>query len=110
MRLLPSSLALAELHGDAATAEAMRSLFPPGEAPRFMRHAFYAPETAWASLGEEVQGRIRLEFGKGRWMRISHSPLVTGYASRVGKLRAYGNALCQEVAAEFVAAAMEVMP
>jgi len=37
-------------------------------------------------------------------------PLAVGVANRVGKLRAYGNAIVPQVAAEFIAAAMECRP
>jgi DNA (cytosine-5)-methyltransferase 1 len=37
-------------------------------------------------------------------------PLAHGAPARVGRLRAYGNAIVAEVAKEFIAAAMDVMP
>ena len=37
-------------------------------------------------------------------------PLAHGIAGRVGKLRAYGNALCAPVAQAFIAAVMGCVP
>ena len=47
---------------------------------------------------------------KWRPVEPGTQPLVTGAASRVGRLRAYGNALCAEAAVAFIEVAMEVMP
>ena len=46
--------------------------------------------------------------GKARPVEPGSFPLAHGVAGRVGRLRAYGNALCAPVAAEFVRAAMGV--
>lgn len=48
--------------------------------------------------------------GKWRPARPGTFPLVGGTPSRVGRLRAYGNAIVAPQAAEFVKAAMECMP
>ncbi len=45
--------------------------------------------------------------GKWRPVRSGSFPLVTGAASRMGRLRAYGNGLCAEQAAGFIRAYME---
>ncbi|MEM6680448.1 MAG: DNA cytosine methyltransferase, partial [Pseudomonadota bacterium] len=37
-------------------------------------------------------------------------PLAHGYPNRVGRLRAYGNAICPQTAAAFIEAAIEVRP
>lgn len=47
--------------------------------------------------------------GKWRPVRPGTFPLAHGAASRVGRLRAYGNALNLEAATQFVASAMEVI-
>lgn len=47
---------------------------------------------------------------KWRPVEPGTQPLVTGAAARVGRLRAYGNALCAEAAVAFIEVAMEVMP
>jgi DNA (cytosine-5)-methyltransferase 1 len=47
--------------------------------------------------------------GKARPIEPGTFPLAHGAASRVGRLRAYGNALCAETAVTFIRAAMEVV-
>lgn len=48
--------------------------------------------------------------GKWRPVEPGTSPLVVGAASRVGRLRAYGNCINVEAAAQFVAAYRECLP
>jgi DNA (cytosine-5)-methyltransferase 1 len=48
--------------------------------------------------------------GKARPVEPGTFPLAHGIAGRVGRLRAYGNALCAPVATEFVRAAMKCLP
>ncbi len=48
--------------------------------------------------------------GKVRRVEPGSSPLATGVPARVGKLRAYGNAIVVPLAAEFVRAALESRP
>lgn len=48
--------------------------------------------------------------GKARPVEPGTFPLAHGYTGRVGQLRAYGNALCEAVAQEFVQAVMECLP
>ena len=48
--------------------------------------------------------------GKWRPVRPGSFPLAHGVAARVGKLRAYGNAINPEVAAAFIAASMDPPP
>ena len=43
---------------------------------------------------------------KARRVESSIQPLAYGVSNRVGRLRAYGNAICPEVAAEFIGAVM----
>ena len=48
--------------------------------------------------------------GKERRTQSGVRPLADGVSGRVGQLRAYGNAIVPQVAAEFIMAYMEVMP
>ena len=47
--------------------------------------------------------------GKYRPVEPSTFPLVNGYPARVGRLRAYGNAICPEVATAFITAALDIL-
>lgn len=53
---------------------------------------------------------IRCRDGKYRPVESGTFPLAHGYPARVGKLRAYGNAICPQVAQAFIEAAMECRP
>ena len=48
----------------------------------------------------------------GKWRPVEPGtfPLAHGITNRVGRLRAYGNAICAEAAVEFIKAAMEYRP
>ena len=48
----------------------------------------------------------------GKWRPVEPGtfPLASGASARVGRLRAYGNAICAPLAAEFIAAVMECQP
>lgn len=48
--------------------------------------------------------------GKWRPVEPGSKPLATGITNRVGRLRAYGNAICAQVAEEFIAAYLSVRP
>jgi DNA (cytosine-5)-methyltransferase 1 len=48
--------------------------------------------------------------GKARRIEPGSFPLASGVPARVGRLRAYGNSIVPQVAAEFIAAAMMVRP
>jgi len=48
--------------------------------------------------------------GKARRIEPGLEPLAHGVFNRVGRLRAYGNAICPEVAAEFITAFREAQP
>jgi hypothetical protein len=106
VRLLPSSLALAELHRDTATTDRLRALLEASGAQGLVQYAPDAAEAAWRSLGEEGQNRFRLAVEAGAWMRTVEHPLAHGAPAQVGRLRAYGNAIVAPVAAEFIRAAM----
>ena len=100
---LPSSLALAELHGRRRDAEALRALCAAiceiGAVP-------YAPDQAakvWRSISREGQDRIRLGFGH-QWASYSFSPLSQGEPGRVMRLRGYGNAIVPQAAEHFICA------
>ena len=47
--------------------------------------------------------------GKARPVKPGLFPLAHGIPGRVGRLRAYGNAIVPQVAAEFIAASVEAM-
>jgi DNA (cytosine-5)-methyltransferase 1 len=47
--------------------------------------------------------------GKARRVEPGTFPLAHGIPARMGKLRAYGNAIVPQVAAQFVAAYMDVV-
>lgn len=48
--------------------------------------------------------------GKARPVEPGTFPLAHGVSNRVGRLRAYGNAIVPQVAAEFIAAYLECQP
>lgn len=53
-----------------------------------------------------------IECTDGKWRPVEPGtqPLAHGYPARVGKLRAYGNAICLPVAVEFIKAVMSCEP
>lgn len=53
---------------------------------------------------------IRCTDGKWRPTQSRIFPLAHGYPCRVGKLRAYGNAICAPLAAEFIKTVIECIP
>jgi DNA (cytosine-5)-methyltransferase 1 len=55
-------------------------------------------------------GWVSCHDGKIRPIEPGTFPLAHGIANRVGRLRAYGNAINAEVAATFIAAALDVLP
>lgn len=94
-----------ELH-----AEHDREISGSGRNPNGMEHPEsdgreqWRPESSWwgASFRRGADG-------KNRRIKPELEPLADGVPGRVGKLRAYGNAIVPQVAAEFVKTVMEVI-
>jgi len=109
VRLLPSSLALAELHGDTATAEALRALLATDGAARSLLDAPDAIQKVWRCHDDEGQDRpVHIRTEAGCFVRTIEHPLTQKAEARTMRLRGYGNSLCAPVAQEFIAAYMEV--
>lgn len=108
MFLLPSSYALAQLHGDTETAEAMLSLLQACGAERLLQYPPYAVEAIWRSLGEESKDRLRVGFEQGKFVKTVEHPLTHNSPVRVMRLRGYGNAIVPQVAEAFVRSYMEI--
>jgi DNA (cytosine-5)-methyltransferase 1 len=81
-------------------------------------HLSVGPEHASEGVGEPAAGPTNGQWrdadwifcrdGKWRPVEPGTFPLVDGATSRVGRLRAYGNAIVPQVAAEVIGAWMEV--
>lgn len=102
--LLSPSIALAANDGRWRDLEALRSLCKAICEAGFVQYAPEQAQALWASLGEEAKDRIRLGFDVRAWRKLVFSPLSVGEPGRVGRLRAYGNAINPHQAAEFVSA------
>jgi hypothetical protein len=102
VRFLPSSLPLAELRGDHATVGALRALREAILQAGTVPDAFDEVEAVWSSFSEEEKNRIGLGFNASRWVRVVASPLTHQATGRMGRLRAYGNALVAPQAIAFV--------
>jgi hypothetical protein len=107
VRLLPSSLALAELHGDQLTAQTLLAVLEASGTQRLLQYPSYAVEEAWRSLAGVERERLWDALGAAGLRRSFQSPLAVNYPARVGRLRAYGNAIVPQVAAEFIRAFLE---
>jgi len=108
VRLLPSSLALAEVRGDTATVEALRLLLKTSGAQGLVLHPSVPVETLWRSLTEKVQDRLWMDFEAGGFRRTIEFPLATGATARVGRLRLYGDAICVPAARAFIEAYLKI--
>lgn len=107
VRLLSPSMSLSELYGDRGTIEFLQALrarilqaWPMPNTPKPLQEI-------WSSLGEEEKDRIGMGFDASRWVKVDPFPLAIGEGNRVGRLRAYGNAINAQAAQEFIAAYLE---
>ena len=108
VRFLSPSCSLAELHGDWDTVAALSVLQQAIRESAPLQYASQSPTEIWASLGEEAKNRLRLGFDAARWRLVVPFPLARNIKSRVGRLRAYGNAICVPQAQAFIEAVMSV--
>lgn len=109
VRLLPLSLSLAELYGRRHDARELHLLRKTILQAGGLQHASKPMEAIWASLSEEEKNRIAMGFDASAWRRVVPFPLSSGEPNRVGRLRAYGNAIVATQASEFVEVVMEVL-
>lgn len=67
---------------------------------------------ATGSVRDPWRGAERIECSDGRWRPAEPGtfPLAHGASARVGRLRAYGNAIVPQAAAAFIGAALEALP
>ena len=119
VRQLPQSLSLAELYGRWESARRLRLLQRAINEEGSLLRPPVAGEAAWASLGEDAKGRIRLGFDVGAWRQVVSFPLVSGGdfkpgsgsafegKSRQGMLKGYGNAIDAEATIDFIEATLE---
>jgi DNA (cytosine-5)-methyltransferase 1 len=104
VRLLPQSHSLAEFQCDGRTAGELSALQRAIYQAGMVRDASQPVQAVWASLGEEAKNRIRVGFDASRWKIVVPFPIASGVKGRVGKLRAYGNAICAPAATTFIKA------
>lgn len=98
----------ASIVGDAGSS---RSPFGSGSEERFgaIRHERSSAPAPGATRGFWADAEwIPCRDGKARPVEPGSFPLAYGVPARVGKLRAYGNAIVPELAATFIRAAMNV--
>jgi hypothetical protein len=99
--LLPSEIALAELHGRREAAQAMRLLRDAIREAGALCNTPEQAQAAWSSVSQEDQDRIRLDFAD-TFVRMTFHPLSVNEPARVGRLRGYGNAIVPQAAATFI--------
>jgi DNA (cytosine-5)-methyltransferase 1 len=87
-------------HTNDARSQGHRQLGWVGDPEGWARAAGYVA-TGW--VGERITDRA----GNARLIEPGTRPLAHGVSGRVGRLRAYGNAIVPQAAAEFVKATME---
>ncbi len=104
VRLLPSSYALAELHGDGITTHALLTVLDASGTERLLQYPPEQIEAVWRSFSQEVQDRLWLEVRKSTLVRTHEFPLAYNQPARLGRLRGYGNAICPQVASTFIEA------
>ena len=107
VRLLPQAIALAQLGRDYGTAEGLCTLLKRRAPAGVVLDAPHKIQAVWRSLGEEDQARVYLEARSRGLVVAPISPLAFGVPDRVGKLRAYGNAIVAPLAAEFIGAVID---
>ncbi len=87
----------------AAEREAAIAAGSPMEYPTSVRWVEWRPESGWR--GAELRCGSD---GRSRPIEPGLEPLAYGVPARVGRLRGYGNAIVPQVAAEVIAAYMEI--
>jgi hypothetical protein len=110
MRLLSPSISRAIANGDSMSLNYLRALQQAIIQEGSMPNTSVSIEETWSSLGKETQDRIRMDFENRNLRIVRPHPLVDGAVSRVGRLRAYGNAIVAPLAAQFIGAVMECRP
>jgi hypothetical protein len=109
VRTLPQALSLSELYGDRRTTSALRilqaSIFQAG----VVRDPRHSVQAVWASLGEKAKARIEMDFDAARWVLVEPFPLALDAPARVGRLKAYGNAIVPQQAALLIRAVMPLI-
>ena len=109
MRFLSSALASPTWQGDLDACGAMPHLRSAAQGLGILPEALSALPEIWRSISDETKGRIaRSIAGTARWQFIN--PLSSERRSgRTGMIRAFGNAVVPECAAEFIRTRPDVM-
>jgi hypothetical protein len=111
VRILPQAGSFAKLCGDTRTEEAVLVLLKSCDEIWSVLDTQHSTQEVWRSFINQNKDRIRMVFSSGGWTLTPLSPLASSFPySRVGALRAFGNAIVPALAAEFIAAAMECLP
>jgi DNA (cytosine-5)-methyltransferase 1 len=107
VRNLPSSIALAQLRGDTATQEGLRSLLEASSAAGLLRNPSLSGETLWRSLTQEDKDRIAVDLDEGGYVILGESPLAPRVSARMVRISGYGDAIVPQLAAIFLRAVKE---